>query len=452
MKCRLFFLSSSLILFASVNGASNLFDGYKKRDGLYDDIPTITLTNDVELPLVGLGVGNLQTNRVETMIYEAIKSDNRIRLIDTSQIADNEKEVCSGIIAGVNRFKKSSNVEGRLQVHVVTKVWHTHLGYERTKMAVKQSLQNFATAVKEKNIDFKLHILLHHPKCIDDQDEFSCEHQEKNLPSKVRKAGPAPYLDKDNAWKESWKALEDMYTSGDYNGLASIGISNFSVEEVKDLLDIANVKPHLIQVNVRSLIADPLLIQHCQENGIHIQVYNVMTNLLKAPSSPNALHSIMTIANMVSKRSLVEIQVTLPQVALKWLMQLGISSIPRTHDLDHLTENSAMELSKIPVLSDNEKEIVTQAVEAIINGSDLKEQLYTKIIIHAMNKDIFLYVYEQNEDDQRYVSYIGKGDSFKGLTNPDCTYRVYNAYNPEIYKDYTAESISGEHLHIYAKL
>lgn len=428
--------------------------GTKSETGCFMTSPTVTLSNDVELPLIGLGVGNLQANRVETMIYEAIKSDNRIRLIDTSQTSSNEKEVGRGIIAGVKRFKDDANVEEqRLQVHVITKIWHTHLGYERTRLAVKESLKNFGPALKEKNVDLKLHVLIHQPRCIDGQDQLSCEHQEIQLPNKVRKAGPAPYLDKKNSWKASWKALEDMYSSGDYPSLASIGVSNFSVDELKNLLAISSVKPHLVQTNITSLVQDPLLIHLCKENNIHIQVFNVMTNLLlKAPATPHAHHSVQIVANMLSKRTQENIKVTPVQAVLRWLLQLEISSIPRTQDLNHLMENSAMEVSKVPPLSANEKKVVSQAVDAVLRGIDLEQELYTEITIHAGNQDIFVYAYGEKVEDQKHVAYIGKGDSFKGTTHPGYTYRAYNAYDPNIYKDYTADSISGDRLHIDVKL
>jgi len=75
---------------------------------------------------------------------------------------------------------------------------------------------------------------------------MECEKEEGNLPEYVKDAGPPPHLDKTNAWKNSWRALEDMYmeheerrindTKNSISGgpyLESIGVSNFELEDMK---------------------------------------------------------------------------------------------------------------------------------------------------------------------------------------------------------------------------
>ena len=111
-----------------------------------------------------------------------------------------------------------------------------------------------------------------------------------------------------------------------------------------------------------------------------------------------------------------------------------------------------MEVSKIPPLTANEKKVVSQAVDAVLSGVDLEKELYTEITIHAANRDIFVYAYGEKAEDQKHIAYIGKGDSFKGMTHPGYTYRAYNAYDPKIYKDYKADSIFGDRLHIDVEL
>jgi hypothetical protein len=94
-----------LLATTTVQGKNSLYNGFtKKKEGLIDDVPTITLSNDRDFPLVGLGVGNLQANRVENMIYEGLKSEHRIRMIDTAHASHNEKSVARGITTGVKRF------------------------------------------------------------------------------------------------------------------------------------------------------------------------------------------------------------------------------------------------------------------------------------------------------------------------------------------------------------
>jgi len=131
--------------FSLASAQQNVYGGYgikNQKDGLIDDIPSVTLSNDHTFPLVGLGVGNLQANRIETMIYQGLQGDHRIRLIDTAHASRNEAQVAKGIVTGVQRFLKDEEAAGRhherVQVHVVTKVWYTYLGYERTKYSVRE--------------------------------------------------------------------------------------------------------------------------------------------------------------------------------------------------------------------------------------------------------------------------------------------------------------------------
>lgn len=218
------------------------------------DIPKTILRDGQSFPLVGLGVGNLQHDRIVAQVKESIRHGNR--LIDTAHASQNEHLVRRGIREGLISF------DSNLEIHVVTKVWYTYLGYERTKIAVREIMEE----LNDPNI--KVHILLHWPRCRDDIPWMKCEEEEHNLPRVVKDAGPAPHLDKENAFKESWRALEDMFL-GDVSTvnrakLESIGVSNFGVEDLK-ALEKSRVTPHILQVSdsVRITINFPPCI-HCR--------------------------------------------------------------------------------------------------------------------------------------------------------------------------------------------
>eukprot|EP00980_Cylindrotheca_fusiformis_P002101 scaffold473_cov132-Cylindrotheca_fusiformis.AAC.6 len=436
-----------LFTVSSVYGSTSLFDGYKKKSGLIADIPAAVLSNEVEFPLIGLGVGNLQKNRIENMIYEGLKGDNRIRLFDTSQNSGNELEIIQGIRTGVKRFKEADHIDDRIQVHIVTRISHAYLGYERTKIAVKRTLQTFGALSKEKHVDLRVHVLIV-SQCTEGIDANDCKDDEMKIPEKVKRAGPAPHLDLENSWKDSWRALQDLYTSPDYPALAGIGISNFSAEEVGKLLEISEIKPHLIQLSISTLLRDTDLVELCRRNNIHIQVYNVMTKIvMKAPGLPRAHQSLLMTGDALATSDKGRVQPS--QVVLKWLIQNGVSTIPRTHDLDHLTDNSAGELAKIPHLSKETNDALALTMRAIHDGVDLEEDPRFRITFYASKKDIFLYLSNESPKDLQHISYIGMGDSFELLSHPNQTYRVYDAYDPDIHRDFTAAGGSGDHLYIH---
>lgn len=234
---RIFRLLCATILIARSTSVSALKNGE-------DDTHTTLLSNGKKFPMVGLGCGNLQHDLIEDRIKESMQADKKTVLFDTAHASKNEDIVLEGIKGGL---QKSSYLNKRSNVHVVTKVWYTHLGYERTKLSIKESLQS----LKHQNV--RVHLLIHWPRCNDDISWMNCEQEESELPERVRSVGPAPHLSKDTAFLESWRALEDIYL-GNLNlgrGLPkveSIGVSNFSLEDMKALEEKQRVVPHIYQV------------------------------------------------------------------------------------------------------------------------------------------------------------------------------------------------------------
>jgi len=101
-----------------------------------DAIPFTKLANGTQFPLVGLGVGNLQRDLIKDRIMEAVQQENNIVLFDTAQASKNEKLVRESIKNGLKKASSFFNKKST-KIHVITKVWYTHLGYERTKLSVQ---------------------------------------------------------------------------------------------------------------------------------------------------------------------------------------------------------------------------------------------------------------------------------------------------------------------------
>jgi diketogulonate reductase-like aldo/keto reductase len=169
-------------------------------------------------------------------------------LIDTAHASHNEALIDQSVTAAA------------VAVHVVTKVWYTHLGYERTKYSVRESMDALS------HVD-QIHVLLHWPRCTTDIAWMDWTGEEDALPAYVQALGPPPHLQPQLAYLDSWRALEDLYYNDNNNNndtttggrLASIGLSNFDLSE----LQAARIIPHIIQLNAWSLLFDPDLIQLC---------------------------------------------------------------------------------------------------------------------------------------------------------------------------------------------
>merc|ERR1712159_435194 len=123
---------------------------------------------------------------------------------------------------------------------------------------------------------------------------MNCIEEEDNLPIEVKNTGPPPHIDKQNAWKESWRALEEL-NDDENNPVASIGVSNFHLNELEELTRTAKTIPHTIETDVWSLLYDPLLIEFCHKRNIHLIVHQLIENvILKAEAAPFAYHHLLS--------------------------------------------------------------------------------------------------------------------------------------------------------------
>jgi len=405
------------------------------------------LSNNNKIPLVGVGVGNSPHSFVGAIVADAIQDDKKIRLIDTAHASRNEELVAEGILAGIESMGTSKD---KVEVHVVTKVWYTHLGYDRTKLAVEESIANFKQVIDSEDVDFKLHILLHWPRCFSHIPWMNCEKEEAELPDYVKNAGPNPAEDPDNAWKESWKLLEDLYLSDKYP-VASIGISNFHLQDIESMDTFARIHPHILQANLWSLLYDAQLVDYCHKHRIHVQVYNAMQSTMMKPEvAPRAYHHVQKIAYELSDKT--ETEVTPAQVILAWLIQHGVSVIPRTTKMARLYENSAVALTQIPALSDMDVETIAHAVEAYLSGDDLAQDIHVSASFHAVNKDIMLYWLKHDGEEVR-VAFVPQGQVFNETTYPNHVYRFYDASNRDLpYNDHQIQANFGEHVSIHVEL
>lgn len=434
----------------------------REKNSQPHEYPTTKLSNGINFPLVGMGVGNMTPRVVPAIISHGLKDDRNIRLIDTAHVSQNEFLVSKGIIEGVDRLVGTAKAGETFEVHVTTKIWYTHLGYDRTLLAIKDSLHNFQEAIDHPNVDLKLHVLLHWPRCYEQIPWMDCSGEEANLPSEVKEAGQAPHLDPENAWKGSWKALEEVVTDPT-NVVASIGVSNFHRKELEELTSIAKIFPHIVETDTWSLLYDPLLIEFCHKNNIHIIAYHLMQGVVsKNREAPFATHHLLSVANDITKEmrsnGLLSEEdskdITAAQVVLSWLVQHSISVIPMTTDLYHLRENSATALTEIPPMDDAKVRVVAQSVEALISGEDLTEDAFVTLTFHAKTKDVFLYWHDPEFGGEIEVAKIQKGKSFEEASHPGHQFRIYyegdgdNVSQDGKMELFTVSGNYGEHRHI----
>ena len=441
---------------------ARIYSAYGDDD---DDLLTYKLNNGIHIPLVGMGVGNLQHELIPQVVSANLMPAQDIRLIDTAHNSHNE-QILGQAVASFDAASRTQTRGGGggssdkpPPLHVVTKVWYTHLGYERTKISVRESLDQLAS---KNTRQVYVHMLLHWPRCNDEIEWMNCEEEENNLPQFVKDAGPPPHLDKQNAWKDSWRALEEMYNehaaerhrSAGVEGkpiIASIGVSNFELDDMKALIEFAHVWPQIYQGNSWLIFHDPHLMTFLRAHDIFFQTYAVMFGIIqRRQDSPSAFHILSTVSRELTET----IQSSNPDnvatqpiateatIMLAYLVHSNIGIIPRAAATAHQHENSPSSIKAvIQHLTPDRIEKLERAIPALMKG----EQLYTSVsFVNALEGAILIHWMHPDTNEEVVVSdLIHPGSVEVQQTHPGHIFVAYDAER-KIRKEFVVGAGYGE--------
>lgn len=242
---------------------------------------TTVLHNGILMPWFGLGVFKVEEGEE---LVQAIRSAVRhgYRSIDTAAIYGNEKSVGHGI-----REALEETGLAREDLFVTSKVWNADLGYEATLAAYEASLEKLG-------LDYLDLYLIHWPVA--------------------------------GKYKEAWRALETLYRDG---RVKAIGVSNFQIHHLEDLMKDAAVKPMVNQVEYHPQLTQEELLRFCQANGIQMEAWSPLMQgqLLD--------HSVLQeIAGRYGK--------SVPQIILRWDLQHGVVTIPKSTKEHRIIENASL--------------------------------------------------------------------------------------------------------------
>lgn len=183
---------------------------------------TVTLSNGVEMPWVGLGTWD-QGEAAYNATLAAINAG--YRSIDTGSFYQNEEDLGRAIAdCGVPRD----------EIFVTTKVWNSEQGYDA-------ALRSFDVSAQKLGLDVVDLYLVH-------------------WPVKGKSA-------------DTWRALEKLYADG---RVRSIGVSNFEIHHLEQLEETSNVKPMVNQVELHPLKSTKDLISYCDSKGIRVEAWAPM--------------------------------------------------------------------------------------------------------------------------------------------------------------------------------
>ncbi|TFJ94224.1 aldo/keto reductase [Lentibacillus salicampi] len=236
---------------------------------------TVTLNNGVKMPGFGLGVYKVEDGDVTVASVKAALK-NGYRSIDTASFYDNERGVGQGI--------KESGVP-REEIFVTSKVWNDQQGYDNTLEAFEVSLEKLGT-------DYLDLYLIHWP---------------------VK-----------GKYKDTWKAMEKLYEEGK---VRAIGVSNFHVHHLEDLMADSSVKPVVDQVEYHPHLTQEELRAFCEAQHIQLEAWS--------PLKKGRLMDDPIISGLADKY-----RKTPAQVILRWDVQNNVVTIPKSTHEHRIRENA----------------------------------------------------------------------------------------------------------------
>lgn len=272
----------------SVDAATSLAGGVKLRSG------TI-------MPAVGFGTYKLKDNEVAGPVSMALKAG--YRLIDTAQVYENEK--------GVGAAIRKSGL-GRGDVFIETKVWRSSHGYERTMKACNQSL-------KKLGVEYIDLYVIHWPGCKTGWPLPRGTMCPQDWTPKMRDTG-------------TYRAMEDLYDQGK---VKAIGVTNYSIRHLKQLLKSCRIKPMVNQVEFHPRLVQSELLAFCKKNGIAVQAYASL-------GSGDAAQAESFFAFEPVKAAARAHKVTPAQVLLRWALQKGCHVVPKSVRAERVKENAGV--------------------------------------------------------------------------------------------------------------
>ena len=260
---------------------------------------TFTLSNGVEIPKLGLGTWEISDKAVVQAVQDAVQIG--YRHIDTAQAYRNERGVGEGI--------RSCGVK-RADLFVTTKLDASVKSYQAAVAAIDGSL----TALGLDYIDL---MIIHSPK---PWAEFLKDE---------------PYFEGN---REAWRALETAYQAGK---LRAIGVSNFKERDLDNILASCTVKPMVNQI-LAHISNTPLgLIHYTQEKGILVEAYS--------PVAHGELLKNQSVLKMAEKYG-----VSVPQLGIRYVLQLGLLPLPKTTKPVHMKNNADVDF----VIADEDMEFL----------------------------------------------------------------------------------------------
>ncbi len=235
----------------------------------------VILNNGIEMPIFGLGTYlSGSSGKTRDIVMYALEIG--YRHIDTARFYGNEKDIGAAM--------RESGIP-REDIFLTTKLWNSDHGFNR-------ALEAFAESLEDLGLDYVDLYLIHWPV--------------------------------QNLRNESWRALEKLRVEGKCR---AIGVSNYTIGHLKELLAMSPVVPAVNQVEFSPFLYQKDLLEFCRSNNIQLESYSPLTKgrMLDDPR-------LREIARAYSKSP--------AQIVIRWALQKDVIVIPKSSRKERIRSNA----------------------------------------------------------------------------------------------------------------
>jgi len=251
---------------------------------------TYTLSNGVTIPKLGLGTWFINNGNAAEAVRQAVSLG--YRHIDTAEAYMNE--------AGVGEGVRTCGIP-RKEIFVNSKVVAEAKTYDEAMRKIDESIAKMG-------IEYIDMMIIHSP-----QPWAEWRRKKRYFAENL----------------EVWRAMEDAYKAGK---LKAIGVSNFLQDDLQNILDHCEIKPMVNQI-LTHISNTPLeLIEFCQKNGILVEAY--------APIAHGQVLKNKKIAAIAARYN-----VSIPQLCIRYVLQLGCVALPKTANPAHMKDNAEVDFT-----------------------------------------------------------------------------------------------------------
>jgi len=249
---------------------------------------TYALANGLLIPKIGLGTWFIKDEQAAQAVRDAIAIG--YRHIDTAQAYGNEKGVGEGIrTCGL----------ARKEIFVTTKLDAGIKSYPEAVASIDGSLQRLG-------VDYIDLMIIHSPQ-------------------PWQQFGENDRCFEGN--QQAWKALEEAYNAGK---LRAIGVSNFQQLDIANILETCTIKPMVNQILAHIGNTPMDLMEYCRTQGILVEAYSPVG------------HGVL-LQNPTIKRLADQYGVSVPQLCIRYTVQLGMLPLPKAANPAHMKNNAALD-------------------------------------------------------------------------------------------------------------